>query len=317
MVASRQRDGPSGPGARARRRLLSLLGGSSLGGFVSILSAQPAPVLTWVLVDWPPLFLIDPARPPRGPAELGDGVVDRAMAELIARLPGFLHRFELMSRVRLQRALADQDAAEGLCYPALLRTPEREQRYVLLPWALLPPPVLALRAGLELPGPPERPASLAELQAQTEWRGALEANRSYGGQLDRALAGLRPLPRESVSQPGQLCRLVARGRYDYTLEYPLTLEHLRRSGQLGGELRVRSLVEAQEWPVVHIACPRSPGGRAAAQAIGRAVAEAARGPALRSAMLAWLPQALQVQARPRVSAFYEALARGLPPPEGG
>ena len=32
---------------------------------------------------------------------------------------------------------------------------------------------------------------------------------------------------------------------------------------------------------------------------------------------AWLPEALQGQARPRVNAFYEALARGLPPPEGG
>jgi uncharacterized protein (TIGR02285 family) len=222
-----------------------------------------------------------------------------------------------MSRPRLQRALADQEATEGLCYPALLRTPQREQRYLLLPWSLLPPPVLALRAGLELPGPPDRPVTLAELQAQAGWRGALEANRSYGSQLDRVLAGLNPLPREAVSRPGQVCRLVARGRYDYTLEYPLTLEHLRRSGQLGGALRVRPLAEALEWPVVHIACPRSPSGQVAAQAISRAVAEAARGPVLRAAILAWLPEALQGQARPRVNAFYEALARGLPPPEGG
>lgn len=299
----------------ARRRVLRWAGlglAACLGPVAR--PARAAPGITWGLIDWPPLFLFDPARPPSRVAELGDGVADRVMAELVARLPGFQHRFELMNRRRLAHALAARGSE--FCYAAMLRTPEREKRYYLVPVAPLPPLALVLRAEL-LPrlGVAEREgeeASLAALLAHPGLRGALEAQRSYG-QLDRLLAAQpTPLPREGVSTPGQLVRLVGRGRYDYTLEYPLTVEHLRRQGALGrAELRTLALVEAREWPVAHVACARNPAGRRAAQAIAGAVAEAARGRALREALPGWLPAPLPPAGRQRLEAYFDGLARGV------
>lgn len=274
--------------------------------------AGPAGI-TWALVDWPPMFMFDPTHPPGRVEELGDGVADRAMAEIIVRLPGFEHRFEPVSRGRLWRALkGDSD----VCYAAMLRTPEREKQYYLVPLLPLPPLSLVLRAELLTRLTAETGSdeiSLAALLARGELRGGLEAQRSYGQQLDRQLAAAAtPLPREGVAAPGQLTRLVALGRYDYTLEYPLTIEHMRRKGSLGqAELRMLPLSETREWPVAHVACTRSPAGREAALAIARAVSEAARERGLREAMLGWLPGPPRPSSRARLDAFFDGLARGV------
>lgn len=272
---------------------------------------QARPRITWALIDWPPLFLIDPAHPPSRVAELGDGVADRAMAELIARLPGFQHRFELVSGGRPWRALMGES---GPCYAAMLRTPEREKQYYLVP---LLPLALVMRAELlaqlmqeQRDGTDE--IALAALLARGELRGALEGRRSYGQQLDRQLAAApAELPRESVAAPDQLTRLIGLGRYDYTLEYPLTFEYLRRKGTLGNaELRMLPLAKAREWPVAHVACTRSPAGLDGAQAIARAIAEAAKERGLREAIEGRLPGPLRPPVWARLETFFDGLARG-------
>jgi uncharacterized protein (TIGR02285 family) len=289
--------------------VLGLLGSGSRRG-----QAAPVRELSWAMVDWPPLFVFDPARPPTRVSELGDGVADLAMAEVVARLPQFEHRFVPVSGRRLWRALSGEQGSSH-CFAALLKTPEREQQLHLLPWSPMPPQALVLRAEAAA-RLPEGEVSLTELLRRGELRGALETNRSYGALPDRLLAEAgQALAREEVAAPGQLLRLVAAGRYDYTLEYPLAVEQMRRgAGPVGapgdGGLQLRPLTELRDWPVLHMACRRGPAGLELAQALAVAICEAARSRGgLRNAVPRWLPAAQRAAARARLEPFFEQLAR--------
>ena len=297
--------------ARSLRRRTLLRRAAAVGLLAGAGSRVPAArprALTWAIVDWAPLFVFDPARPPTRASELGDGVADVAMAEVSARLPQYEHRFEPVSGRRLALAL---NSEREFCFAALLKTPERAQRYHLLPWSAMPPPVLAVRAGLAA-RLPEGEVSLAELLRRDDLRGAVEARRSYGAGPDRLIAEARPgLIREEVGAPGQLLRLIALGRYDYTLEYPLAVEQQQRSRGLPGDgsLVLRPLLEAREWPVLHIACRRGPAGLETAKALAQAISDAARShTGLREAVPRWLPPAQRAAARARLDPFFDQLA---------
>lgn len=246
-------------------------------------AAEQRPVITWVIADWPPVTILKDGQPPESAAQLGEGMIDRVLAEIIRRVPQYEHRFQLSTSRRTWHAM---ELGEPVCHASAFYTPERERLAYFTPALLLPPLSLVLRVELaQQLSPLGQPVSMAQLLNRPDLTGRIEAGRSYGRQLD-ALIG-QQLAREPVSTTGQVSQLVSKGRIDYTLEYASTVEYWRRQGRLGQPVMALPLREAAEWGVAQIACTRSPWGQQAIAAIDAAIRAASANRGFRDAVFSW------------------------------
>lgn len=261
----------------------TVLAGLLAGWALMATAAEQRPAITWVIADWPPVTILKDGQPPETAAQLGEGMIDRVLVEIIRRLPQYEHRFQLSTTRRTWHSM---ELGEPVCHASAFFTPERERLAYFTPAMLLPPLALVLRAELaQQLSPQGQPVSLAHLLSRTDLTGRVEAGRSYGRQLD-ALIGQR-LIREPVSNTGQVSQLVSKGRIDYTLEYASTVEYWRRQGRLGQPVAALPLREAAEWGVAQIACTRNPWGHQAIAAIDAAIRAAALTRSYRDAVFGW------------------------------
>lgn len=263
--------------------------------------------ITWIVNDWPPEFMFKEGKPPRDAADLGAGHQDRVMAALIARLPNYVHAFKVSMPTRLW---TDMRHGQQICWVSAMRTPDREAWAYFTPATLNAPPALVMRkdtwAQLKIT---EKPVSLAWLRQQPGLSGAFQANRSYGASIDALLPPMDSPLRERNSGNGQLPNLVASGRFDYTIEYPQSIEYARGGRSLGDKLRVLPIEEASEWVTGHVACTKSSWGRAVIKDIDAAIRDAAATPAYRAATSTWLPGSVREAAARQIEAFYNARMR--------
>lgn len=243
-------------------------------------------------------------KAPATPTELGNGVADRTMVELIQRLGDYHHKFQLMNTQRLWESFEN---GENLCYAAAFKTPEREKVAYFSPAMVIPPIALVIRKSDRqriVGASPDM--ALTELIRNPALKGQLETVRSYGPTVDKILAGApTPIPRELVSTPGALVRLVELGRLDYTLDYPMVALQYLASSAKTQTLEAIALTEAQEWPVNYIACTRNAWGQTAIRAIDVAIRKAAKSQNYRDALMRWLPTDYANRHRAHLNAYFD------------
>lgn len=263
-------------------------------------AAEERPVIHWMVADWPPVMILKDGRAPATPSDLGDGVVDRMLMDLTRRLPRYEHRFQLSTTRRTWHAMA---LGEPLCQASAFATPQRERLAYFTPAVLMPPVALVVRRELAAQLSPHGAAvDLQQLMLRSDLQGRLESARSYGATLD-VLVG-EQIPREPVSNIGQMAQLVSKGRVDYTLEYAATVEYWRRQGQLSQPLVALPLREGADWTVAQVACTRSPWGREVIAAIDAAIRAAAATRSYRDLVFSWQVAPPSEAERHRVDQFF-------------
>ena len=57
--------------------------------------------ITWIVLDWPPVNILQGGAAPAAPDQLGAGIVDRELAEIVARMPQVQHKFVLSNIQRV------------------------------------------------------------------------------------------------------------------------------------------------------------------------------------------------------------------------
>lgn len=263
-------------------------------------ASDEKPVIHWMVGDWPPVMILKDGKAPDSAAELGEGVVDRMLADLVRRLPRYEHRFQLSTTRRAWHSMA---AGEPLCQASAFATPERERLAYFTPSVLMPPVALVVRQELAAQLSPQgAPVDLYLLMQRRDLLGRLEVARSYGAALD-SLVGNR-IDREPVSRIGQLAQTVSKGRVDYTLEYAATVEYWRRQGQLAQPLVALPLREGTDWTVANVACTRSPWGLEVVTAIDAAIRAAAATRSYRELVFSWQSVPPSEAERQRVEHFF-------------
>ncbi|MDI4634398.1 TIGR02285 family protein [Pelomonas sp. V22] len=263
-------------------------------------ATEERPVINWMVAHWPPAMILKDGRAPQSAADLGDGVVDRMLAELVRRLPHYEHRFQLSTTRRTWHSMA---LGEPLCQASAFASLERERLAYFTPSVLMPPVALVVRRELAAQLSPQgAPVDLQQLMERTDLQGRLESARSYGTQLD-TLVG-QQIAREPVSNIGQMAQLVSKGRVDYTLEYAVTVEYWRRQGQLSQPLVALPLRVGGDWVVAQVACTRSPWGREVIAAVDGAVRAAAATRSYRDLVFSWQLGPVSEADRQRVDQFF-------------
>jgi uncharacterized protein (TIGR02285 family) len=255
------------------------------------------PRLTWVIAVPPPAHIPDRT-----------GYVDETLDWFIARLPQFRHEVVIANSKRLQDMIASDD---GVCGPAMLKTPAREQDtafshtvYWSLPNRLIVSAArpAALDAHVDARGEVDLPALLAD----RTYAGGLQFGRSYGAVIDDALGQAQQHPNESASLvsvrgPGHF-DMLAGGRFDWTLAFPIeALWWARRLavspdkaeflGDLGGDnlaYLTRPIAGSTDLIPGYIGCSRRPLGQSVITAVDRLVDAAGPNPPWLDYYLNWL-----------------------------
>jgi uncharacterized protein (TIGR02285 family) len=278
-----------------------------------IVFAQPAwpesIEITWTLEEWPPFNMLRNGKIASNPQELGDGAIDHMLLEIIKRMPGYHHIFQLSN---LQRVRHGMEQGENLCTASAIKTPARLKHSYFTPEFLGTPMALVVHQTRKdaILGD-ANPVSLAKVIAQHGEEGRFQYLRAYGPQVD-AVIEKSPVEvkRERVPASGFLLKPLSQGLYGFTLEYPAVVEYARRRGNLTGPLLTVPIEEAPDWIVGYVACTRNDWGRHVIEDIDRAIRQASADPNYYDAMEKWLPAEYSKGFLPKMRDFYVQRNRG-------
>ena len=275
-----------------RSACLSLLLGVLLSASAS---AEDKPVVTWYVLDFAPINII------QGPNK-GQGNRDTAMREVIANTPEFTHRITYSNGPRALDALRNTPNA---CQPALMYTEERARfayYSISADWAL-PNGVIITRtraadfaAFLNAAGELE----LERLLTQSSLRLGIHSGRSYGEEIDTILARyparLSPIVSANLLS-STLQKLTTQNQIDATIGFPTELYYLVRTGVVPDAFTFLPIAEAPSMILGEIGCSKTEQGRQFIDAFNRVLARPAVNAAIERAALTWLP--------PELHAYYQ------------
>ncbi|MBT9500672.1 MAG: TIGR02285 family protein [Burkholderiaceae bacterium] len=300
--------------APSSRRLMLLAGlGLALAGPVGARpDTAPAKLIEWNVSDWPPFFVFQQGQLPVTAQDLGAGAIDGFLRLVIARLPQYQHRFVSMTGARAE---VERKAGRGLCSPSSMRTPERlKERFFTPAMPTLPLQLVLRRERLPVIAGGKASVSLQQLTRRDDVQGLVMSKRQYG----QALAQwVRPAPDSNIRslvapRAGNLLAMLAAGRMDYTLEYPMIVEYHQRQQGRTGDLVTLPIDELGEPPLGYFSCTRNAWGKAVIADIDGALRQVARLPEARQVYGPWMSEALRAGHQERIDRFFEQRARGGP-----
>lgn len=211
--------------------------------------AQDSHVL-WLKTEWPPVF-----------TAAGKGFGDHALRWLQQRLPAHSHETRSLPLPRLLRTMDEQHTT--VCTTNLLRTPAREEKY-LISRDIMRMPALSLVvrtsavpafAGLRNA---RGEIEFTRLMQQTELDGVINENRSYGPVLDSLL---RAAPSAAsfarLPKTGSMVSMLAANRVDWILLYPFEAVWLARQEQTAPVLSNLPIAEIPAFGDGGVTCNRT------------------------------------------------------------
>jgi len=294
--------------AMTRRRSLRLLPTLAL---LLAGSVQARPALNWAISNLPPYTIVEKGLP-------SDGVVDHLLVLLEREMPQYAFSYQAGSIARAIRLL---DAGQPVCFTTAIRTPERERKYFATDALLLLPLQLVVRESVRamLPLNDNGEVLLEPLLNNASLRGLVVNQRSYSPAIDELLQR-RPakatVSLRSADTGGNVLRMLAAGRGDYTFERDGVLTHYQ--ALLGPDMGTgrEALVSVPIFGITptigSFLCPRTPWGRERIIALDAALARLAQGREYRLALDRWLTPQTAQRYRAAQDAFYRARATPTP-----
>lgn len=200
-----------------------------------------------------------------------DGAALESLWLLARHLPDIEMEYQLVNAPRLDRALSE---GAPLCTSGSIRTTKRDQLAYFVPYLLVTPMQLIVRAGDQERFPLRNgKVLLPQLFADPQLRGAFSTSRIYPQPLAATL--------EQANRAGQLQALgvwtdqlllmLSHDRFDYSFEFMAPVRAIARNPQLGAALATLPLAEFDQMAESGLYCPRSAWGRTMAERLDDAV----------------------------------------------
>lgn len=221
--------------------------------------AELPPTIIWAVGELPGVYQLDnPQSSPRLAGPIGE-----LQNYLFAPLAEDFHIQPVSMLIpRMQRELQSND---NVCTGILYRNAEREAYlHFSQPYMIIPTPQITLtQRGWDLLGQPQA-LSLADLVKNPELQGLRVSNRTYGRYADSQLDSAATPP---ITVTGSLnaVRMLAGGRADYLIEYPIVVANTL--GQRSDTLHFAAIERTPPFVEVGIACSKSDLGAAFIAAI--------------------------------------------------
>jgi uncharacterized protein (TIGR02285 family) len=225
------------------------------GSFHLAVAAEEPETVTWLLLDLPPLFIIE------GP-DAGSGIADRVQKMIGNALKGRLFETRVANASRIAKELSEDRkvcfAGEFYGDPAFLTS---------LPTIALPPHnLIILKENAHLFGNGEK-VSLKSLLENRELIFGTAKNRLYGPELDEILrqyAGSENIYARSGKDTLEgLLGMLDKKRVHYLIEYPVSIRYAAINAGIWDRLKVIPIQENAEAPFIRgaVRCSDTSWGR--------------------------------------------------------
>ncbi len=238
-----------------------------------------------------------------------ESVVDPMLEFIKQQVPQVKHQLITANAKRSWQLLRQGDR---ICIASAVRNPERERFAYFSNTTLSPPLRLIVNKdkAAALPLNKSGEVDLAALLNNTQLRGALVDQRSYGATVDKLLAERAPNKAISVMAPSdfgtQILQMIARERLDYTIEYEQAMLLIEDRQQI---LLSFPVAGVSELMVVGLACPRNSWGLAAIQLIDAALSTPAGVAMLKQASARGATGDYLQRFAAQIDAFYKSRAQ--------
>ncbi|WP_372770828.1 TIGR02285 family protein [Pseudoalteromonas sp.] len=247
-----------------------------------------AEIINWVVVDYPPYYILEGDLKGQGRDEL---VIDLVSANLV----GYQFKRHVMPASRAVKALAKDD--EVFCMASLYRNEEREKfiHFTDEFSTLGLSPAIAMRKStvdkLQLDN--QIAVSLTKLIMQNGLTIGTTLNRSFGKEIDEIIS---LSPEQQISARAgrdtleSLTYMLLKGRVDIILGYPSEHTYLKSLMDKNNELMQLTVLETKAVSKGYIGCSKNKQGVAVIKAINAVLSEVNRGEQFKALMLRWLPK---------------------------
>jgi uncharacterized protein (TIGR02285 family) len=226
----------------------------------AVTDAHPAGKIAWVLIEFPPSFILDTALPGRGHQA---GFV----RYIVERMPEYEHEFEKSTIVR---ALGQMKQGRPVCSPSLLKTAERQTygEFSIPEDFNLSTHIVVRKDRRERLAPYVAEGgrvNLVRLLADTSLITSITDGRTFPPLINQALAAAgdqKNIIRTGAKLQTPIQQLAA-GWIDYTLNYPSELKwYLDNAGlQDQASLTYIPIEGLADFVESHVVCTKGPWGQ--------------------------------------------------------
>ncbi|PTY35768.1 hypothetical protein BGP77_00090 [Saccharospirillum sp. MSK14-1] len=247
--------------------------------------AESDQAIIWAATDLPGVYRLNTDATP---AQL-EGFIGDLQNYLFAHLADTFQLEPVAMLIpRIERELRARD---NVCTGILLRTAEREQYlHFSLPYMVIPTPQIVMSStGWAKLGQPER-HSLEDLVNNPALVGLRVNHRAYGRLIDQYLDSATG-PIINVTGSANAMRMLAGGRADYLIEYPMVISELL--GEQADTLRFVTITHSPPFMNLAISCSQSEQGAAFIAAVNAQLPTLVRDPVYKALNLDAAPRQLQ------------------------
>lgn len=241
------------------------------------------PVIRWFYSDFPPIFIT------WGPLQ-GQGYGDKTLAYFRENLPEYQH---VATVAALSRSFAKMRKEDGICEPALFKTPEREQfiKFSAPVYAILTNQMVTLKSNIaefQRHLTPLGHIKLQEVLDRTDLTLGLVAERIYSRRINQELDKSNAAVHRILMPHDRYAQLLLHGRIDYAFGFPAEA-HMQF--KMNGETNAYTTLPIDGEPSIidgFIGCSDKPIGRELIAKINRIIDEAGTPPAYQLFYEEWL-----------------------------
>lgn len=259
----------------------------------------------WAVTDWEPFYILKGPNTQRGRMDrlkkaLEERMVRYQFTDLYADMP---------------RTLELWKQNKNVCSGAALRTPEREAWAYFTAFSYqVPHRYMVVTAHSDfIMGLPQEP-SLKTLLNQKKWKGVFVRDRSYGEEIDQILKQAEKRTPVFIKNTSEgymaLLQMIAKGRYDYTIEYESVVRAFNEKNYPAKPLLIKGMKESSPAVVFYLACTKNEWGRNVVLKADQVLQSLAGTKEYQSAVESWLDGETLKNSRKILDEFYQKRAKG-------